>query len=707
MSVESGLKGRVGGVTGRGLRHVAALGRALEAALVSERERLALWIPVALGLGISVYFALPAEPGGHIGALALALAGFALIVARRGGGPLILAIAFAAATIGFQAALWRTGSVAAPVLAKRLGPVAVEGRVMEVAAKGKGVRVVLERLVVRGLPPRRTPARARVTVAKPGTAPPRVGERIRLLAVLMPPPGPAAPGAFDFARQAYFRQLGAVGFAIGAPERVAAGMGVGEGSWRVHVGAWRAAISARVREALEGPPGAVAAALMTGDRGAIPESVLDDLRASGLAHLLAISGLHIGLIAMVLFFGTRAVLALIPAVALRWPIKKWAAVVALFGAFGYLVLTGATVPTQRAFMMTALVLVAVLTDRRAISMRLVALAAAVILLARPESLLSVSFQMSFAAVVGLVAGYETFGPKLAGWRAGGGMERRILIYLAGVALTTVIASLATAPFAAYHFNRVAHFGLLANLFAVPTMAGWIMPWAVLAYVAMPLGLEGVPLAFMGWGIEAVIATAGWVAGLPGATARIAAMAPIALPIIGLGGLWLCLWRGRWRMGGLAMIFAGLLLGPFERPPDLLIDRRGKLVALPDGEGRLHGSRPGISGYGPGVWLRRAGEADFARGGLWRCDGLGCIADHGAARIAHVRDARALPEDCALVAVIISSTPVRVCPGARLVLDRFDFWREGPHAVWLSEKGDRVVSSLDLRGARPWVARRGQ
>ena len=307
----------------------------------------------------------------------------------------------------------------------------------------------------------------------------------------------------------------------------------------------------------------------------------------------------------------------------------------------------------------------------------------------------------------LVAGYETFGPRLAAWRSGGGPGRRISIYIAGVALTTIIASLATAPFAAYHFNRIAHFGLLANLFAVPAMASWIMPWAVLAYVAMPLGLEVLPLTLMGWGIEAVLATAGWVAGLPGATSRIAASMPIALPLVALGGLWLCLWRRRWRLAGLAAIAAGLLLAPLGQPPDLLVDRRGAVVALRDGEGRLQTSRPGVSGYGPGVWLRRAGAADFAPSDLWRCDGLGCIARRGAIRIAHVRDARALPEDCAPATIVISATPVRDCPGARVVLDRFDFWREGPHAVWLDDEGDRVVSSLDLRGARPWVVRRGR
>ena len=213
-----------------------------------------------------------------------------------------------------------------------------------------------------------------------------------------------------------------------------------------------------------------------GERGAIPADVLAAMRDSGLAHLLAISGLHVGLVAGILFFAARGGCALVPAVALRFPIKKWAAVVALIGAFGYLLLAGAPVPTQRAFVMVGLVLVAVLVDRRGISMRLVVWAAMFILLVRPESLLGASFQLSFAAVLALVAGYEALGPRLRVWYGESGAARRVLLYVGGVALTTVIAGLATAPFALFHFNRVVVYSLAANLVAVPLTALWVMPW---------------------------------------------------------------------------------------------------------------------------------------------------------------------------------------------------------------------------------------
>ena len=180
---------------------------------------------------------------------------------------------------------------------------------------------------------------------------------------------------------------------------------------------------------------------------------------------MAISGLHIGLIGGIVFFAIRLVLAGFERLTLRHPIKKWAAAIALIAALGYVALSGATVPTQRAFLMLSLVMVAIMLDRLPISMRLVAWAAAAVLISAPENLLSVSFQMSFAAVVALVAVYETGVAGAARWRSKG--PPRPVIYLCGVVITTLVAGLATAPFAIYHFNRMALFGVMANLIAIP------------------------------------------------------------------------------------------------------------------------------------------------------------------------------------------------------------------------------------------------
>ena len=319
-----------------------------------------------------------------------------------------------------------------------------------------------------------------------------------LRAIVAPPPAPAAPGAFDFQRRAYFIGLGGVGFALGPATVTAKGGGGAFDTLALAVARLRQNISRVVMASIDGPPGTVAAALMTGQRAAIPPSVMDAFRDSGLAHLLAISGLHIGLVAGIIFIALRGVLALVPTLALAHPIKKWAAATAIAGAFAFTVVAGATVPTQRAFLMIGLVLMAVLFDRRGLSMRLVAWAALVILVLSPESLLGASFQLSFAAVIALIAAYEALRERRRyGDDRGATIWQRALLYVGGVALTTLIAGSVTAPFAVYHFNRFAAFGLAANLIAVPVTALWIMPWAVAAFLLMPFGLEVFALTPMG------------------------------------------------------------------------------------------------------------------------------------------------------------------------------------------------------------------
>ncbi|MEE8333067.1 MAG: ComEC/Rec2 family competence protein, partial [Alphaproteobacteria bacterium] len=507
--------------------------------LAAERARWGLWGPVALGVGIGVYFAFDAEPERWTGPTALVVALGLMASSRRLGIiPHLLAWALMLGALGFSAAQLRTQLVDAPVITKKTGAVMIDAVVGRVEIRTGHRRLWLQPSHIDRLAAVATPERVRVR--SHGVTPPlRPGDRIRVRAMLHPPPGPAAPGAFDFARRAWFQRLGGVGFAIGRIVVVDRPAPVGLAT---RIQAFRHDLTRRILAALPGPPGAVAAALMTGERGAIPENVLSAMRDAGLAHLLAISGLHIGLVGGLLFFAVRLLLAFNETITLRYPIKKWAALAAVIGSFGYLLVSGGTLPTQRAFLMLALALLAVMIDRVAISMNLVAWAALVILMLAPESLLSVSFQMSFAAVVGLVAVYETAVLRHARGAGPVGPARRTGLYLGAVLLSTLVAGSATAPFALFHFNRFALYGMLANLIAVPLTALWIMPWAVVAFALMPFGLEALALKPMGLGIEAVIAVASWVQSLSGAVLSLPALSPWGVMLIAFGGLWLCLWQ---------------------------------------------------------------------------------------------------------------------------------------------------------------------
>ena len=681
------------------------------AAFAADRERWPLWIPVFFAAGIAGYFALTIEPPYWVG-LSAAL-GFVLLwrltsrfaVWRAG----FLVLAFAAT--GFAAAQWRTEAVSAPVLERAMGPVTISGQVIRVEQRPRAPRILLDRLLIRGLTAEETPARIRLRLRKSDRL--AVGDRIELRARLSPPSAPAMPGAYDFQRRAWFERIGAVGFALTyakPAERVGSGRDV-SGFW-LALSDLRQRMAERIRAAVPGPTGAVAAALLVGDRSAIPEDVSQAMRDSGLAHLLAISGLHLGLVAAILFFGARFLMALSERLALGAPIKKWAAAIALAGAFGYLLLAGATVPTQRAFVMTGIVLLAVMLDRSAISLRLVAWAAMIVLVIAPESVMGPSFQMSFAAVLALVAAYERLHRPMRDWLSGGGLTRRAGLYIAGVAISTVIAGAATGLIGLHHFGRVSQYGIVANLLAVPVAGFWIMPWGILACVLMPLGLEAVALIPMAVGIDWVLSVAQKVASWPGAVSHVPAMPPAGLAVAAFGGIWLCLWSGRIRWIGVVGIAIGLLAVPLWPRPDVIVAESGRLAAarLPDGSLGLSTTR--VEKFAAKIWLEQDGQTEpsyWPRNGEtsdWlACDPLGCQYEHPVQPVAFVWDGRALVDDCRSGWVVVSAVPVRwACRGAALVIDRFDLWRDGAHAIWLEKSSLKIVSDRAYRGDRPWVRR---
>jgi len=681
-------------------------------AVAADHDRWILWGPTALALGIAAYFALPVEPPRAVSGLAVLAAGAGMVLTPRFYRPLGVLLLLPA--IGLGLAQLRTGVVAAPVLAESVDGAEVTGiaDLVERDEEG-GLRITIAEPAIAGLAPERTPERVRVT-ARTEAGELRPGDSLRVEAHLEPPPGPVAPGAFDFARRAYFDRLGAVGYAY-SPVTVTETGRFSRFWQRVH--ALRTRVAERVRSHVAGGAGALSAAMLTGLREAIPDGDVEAMRSAGLAHLLAISGLHLGLVTATAFFFLRAGCAGLPSLALRLDLKKIAAVGAWLVALAYLLLAGATLPTQRAFLMASVMLLALLIGRQPISLRLVAFAAAVILVFTPEALLSASFQMSFSAVVALVAVYESAAPKLAALRRQAGWPQRIALYFLGVLLTTLVAELAIGPFAAFHFNRVTAYGLLANLVAVPVMAFWIMPCGLLALLAMPLGLAGPIVTLMGWGAELVLTTAREVAALPGAVHHLPAYPAAALTLGAVGALWLVLWRAPiLKAGAVLPLAAATVLAASHRPPDILMSREGDLIAF-NGAERLYVSAMERADYDRKEWMRLTGHDKAAP---WesapgrevapaRCDGLGCSLrprrTGTARRISVAFTPEALMRDCRVADVLLAAVPVpeaRGCSSPELVLDRFDVWREGAYGLWIEEDGLRVESARDLRGDRPWV-----
>lgn len=690
-----------GGAFGRAARSFAG---ALAARLTDERERWLLWSPVAVGVGVFLYFSGTVEPA-MSWALALPAIAAAVLGAvwRREALRFPVFLLLLCAT-GYAAGAVRTYSVEAPAISRKIGPVTVIGRVIAVDPVRHGARAILGDLTVGRLAAAETPARVRLTV-RIGWAGLRPGQVVTLRAVLLPVRPPVAPGAADFQRRAYFARIGATGFAVTAPAPVREA----ESGWLdSRIERLRDTATRRIGAVLPGDAGAVATALLTGHRGGISADTMAAIRNAGLAHLLAISGLHIGMIAGIAFFALWFGLALLPGAALHWPTRKIAAIGALAVAAAYLLLTGATIPTQRAFLMLAVVMIGVLAGRVAISMRLVAAAATVLLLLTPESLPTPGFQMSFAAVIALVAAYEAWSGRRM--RMPAPRLPRPMRALIGIGATSLIAGAATGPFALFHFQRLAMYGLVANLAAVPIVSFFVLPMGLLALFAMPFGLEAGPLWAMARGIDLMLWVAHGVSGLPGALAL--APAPLAwgMASIVAGGLWLTLWQRPWRVAGVAAIALGLASSLFAARPDILISPEGQLVATRTADGALAVSSARRGRFIAKVW--REGEAQrrprFWRGDRLsrvRCDSLGCVYRLGGRSIAFPTDPAALAEDCGRAFMIVAGFDVRRrCPAVRWAIDRRALMRNGSHAIRFSD--DRVIvrTDRDVRGDRPWVSR---
>ncbi len=683
----------------------------LAGAASAESSRWPLWLPVALGSGVGAYFSLRFEPaaGVAVAAAGAAVAAAAISYRSLSALPRVGGAFFCAFLVGFTSAKVREELVAAPILSAPVGPTSIEGRVDYAQSHGKGIRVVLSHLRSYRLEGA-IPGRVRISF-RTGADVLKPGDTIRATAVLMPPSGPAAPGAYDFARTAFFDRIGAVGYAYGRPAVIhPAAASPLAASLDELVARLRFHMTARIHEVLPGSTGAIGSALITGDRGGISDLDESSLRDAGLAHVLAIAGLHMALVGLGIFWLVRATLAAWPGVALRYQIKKWSAAAALFGTAFYLVISGAGAPSIRAFTMLAMMLLAVLFDRPAFSMRAVALAATIILLLEPESLVEPGFQMSFSAVVGLIA--------VAEWEQSGNVHRLskgkpalagLTRYARGIATTSLVGSIATMPYAIFHFDRATHYAVLGNLLAMPIMGFVTMPAAALSVALMPFGLDVWSLRIMGLGISAMLFVGHRVSTLPGAVSVVAAWPLAALVLISLGGLWCTIWRRRWRWFGLGPMLLGTFIAFTGQPPDLLIasDARTMAVRRPDGALSLIGRAR--DGYSANEWLKRDGDervADEAIASLEegvRCDSDGCRAlVRPGVTIAKVMRAEALDDDCASANIVVSAVAIdRPCIGPELVLDLRRITDAGGYAVWFSPLAIRSVQ--EERGDRPWTA----
>ena len=671
----------------------------LDGWLAAERGRFAPWLAVWMGAGGLGYFAVRTEPAGYVGGCAVLVTAVCLAALRHASLLRALPLCALAAAIGFSAAQLSTGR-ALPIEALPTRAVVITGTVRGVELLPEGRRITLDDVRPGAdAPPLARAIRVRLRPADRTSF--EAGDVLRLRALLRPPPPPAYPGAWDLQRDAFFAGLGGSGQALGPADLVVHATPSGPARWWQGV---RDRVARRVMQDIEGPAGAIAATLLTGSTASIPADDRAAFRDSGLAHLLAVAGLHMGLVMGLVMGVVRLGLASWERAALGWPIKAIAAGAALAAGFGYMMLVGAHVPVVRSFAMAALVTLAILSGRRALSLRGLALAAAAILLITPSAVNGVSFQMSFSAVAALIAGYEIARPYLARLRGEGGWRRWLLVHVTMLALTSLLAGSASAPFAAYHFGHVQVYSILANVVAVPITAMIVMPCGLLVLLLMPFGLDHVAAAPMGWGIEAVLWIARATSALPSATVALPHVPVWALGVISVGLAWACLWRTRLRLLGIAPVVAGLLAGWWVPAPDILVSADARLIEI----GGFVQAKPGATPFVRDAWatyLARASLPALPEGvgqGI-DCTPQSCRIDRQGSTALLVRAEGSRP-DCAGVSVVVAAEPLRgACPASVPSVDRFSVWRDGAHAIWLTESGAEIVSDRAYRGERPWVA----
>ncbi|WP_243626053.1 ComEC/Rec2 family competence protein [Phenylobacterium hankyongense] len=683
-----------------------------------QADRWTLWTPVAFGIGSAFYFALLREPQVWVawgcGVAAVALLTGAAWSHRRA---LTLGLVLAACLIaGFAMGKIRTERVKAPVAPAGAAPQRLEGWVVDVAAPGQGgQRLLIAPARIGDWPAEATPIRVRVTL-RPGAPVPAPGEPVRLLAVINAPPPPASPGAYDFARDAFFESVGGVGFALGPPTTWDT---VQRPPWRLRltlrVNAVRWEMARRIVDVLGPESGGLAAAMTTGEEAFIPKQQVDDLRAAGLSHIISISGLHMAIVGGFAFAAARLAVAAWPWLALRVHGKKLAALFGLLAVGGYLVLSGSPPPAERAAITAAVAFGAILVDRQAISLHALALAAMAVLLLQPEAVTEPGFQMSFAATAALVALAEVWPRPVkeinTPWPIR--LAQGVGTWTAAGAAVSFVAGLATGPFAMQHFNRVSTWGLVSNLLVEPISSFLMMPALAIGAALTPLGLGEGPLKVAGFAIELMNRIASAAANAPYAQLVVASGPAWTLPTAFLGLLWLCLWKGRLRWLGLPFALA-VTLAPKPTPPEAWVSADGAAVAVRSGHDAVL-LRPDVKLFGAELWARRRGltplETEAQRDAVFECDHWSCA--HGPAAPVKLGAAwnvkrplkpGRLEALCAGAEVVVLRNDFRpeVCPAA-LVLTGSDFARGGSAEIYRTGGGGwRVVWAQDLRGRRPWT-----
>lgn len=730
------MRRQIGPISLPRLRH----GVAKAAELELNRGIAFLLVPVCLAVGAIAYFSLASEPDFAKPVAVVVLAAVCAFVSRSWPKTHLCFMALLLIVLGLLAAKVETWRAGTRMLGSEIST-QLTGRVISLEEMESGrIRLTMDVISTARPKLRYAPERVRLSARK---IPPEMtaGSLITGYAKLLPPTGPVRPDSYDFSFDSYFAGIGGSGFFLGNPTVVSAKAGEMPLPARVFSGIENAreAIADHIRGSIGGAEGEIAAALIVGVRAGIPDEINEAMRRTGIYHIISISGLHMALVAGTIMGLLRGAFALFPGFSARRPVKKYAAAAALFSIAAYLVISGVVVAAERSFIMLAVMLIAVLFDRAALTMRNLAISAIAVILVSPHEVVGPSFQMSFAATAALVGAYAGWADHHAGKTRPpppkrslpGFLTRKFLLATGGLAMTSIIAGSATALFAIWHFQRVSPLSLFANLAVMPIVSV-VMFLAVASALLMPFGLDWPALYLMGKGLTAMIAISAWISerspvdGVGLISQQSVLLVTVALVIATMATTWL-------RLTAVPFALAGLLTVSHTRAPDVLISEDARLVALSIGNGELAVNRERPNEFAADNWKRAlisetivlpemfdktdgqfdiSAPTDLPLGSPFYCrEGL-CLARHpSGAIIAYVEDRKNTWKACAFADLIVvnDATAYDACHNPLvLVITKRQLARKGSAAVFFDPLSATSPAAIEFAvdgPYRPWHEQR--
>lgn len=582
-----------------------------------ERERWPLWFPILFACGIGIYFVLPTEPSkwltlGIIEALILLS-----IIFKHHHKVLKFIGIFSILVFGFSWVQLRSIYVSSQIHQVPEAKLYLNGQIQNIDYNSNGkVRILLDE--IKNFEGDNILGRFSITLrSKQDNL--RVGQCVELVAQLMPPPSTQIISGYQIDRNTFFKRISGNGYSLTQLYETECKTNDNLSSkFQNYINNTRKSIVKHIHTILKGDVASVVSAIVAGEQGGIRKKCIEDYRNSGLAHFLSISGLHMSLITGLMFFFVRFIMALIPSLSLRFDSKKTSVGFAFLISFIYLLISGAGIPVQRAFIMTTIVLIGILFNRRAISMTSIAWAGFLVLLITPEALIGASFQMSFAAVIALIAFYEKFASPLSKWLNVQKdslfikLSKIVITYILGIIIADLIASIATLPFAIYHFNRIAVYTSLANLLAGPIIGLVIMPFTLFSLLMMPLGLDTYFLKVVGFGVSLVNDITSLISGWEGSSLQVLSPPLWGFMLIVFGGLWMCIWERKWRWWGGLFVIIGMLSITTVHRPDILISANNEVIALKDNNDNMvilpsHGNR-----FTKHIWMQKTASISLSQ-----------------------------------------------------------------------------------------------